>query len=240
MRIESGPATDRTRRQLLVLIFVLIGGVWFAYDGWIAWPRANRAEYVDLFDTKPPIDALKIYPAVTEKQTAGLAGAKTLAELEQALGGPPSRATPGEVEWFGVAGRIAVKVQDGRPTAQPEFKSARRTETDLLWQKAIGVGLVVLALGLLAKFMRLRGLRYTLDDAGLSVPGSGAIGWDAMKKLDIDRYVEKGYVDLRYSESGQEKSVRLDSYEIAAFDEIIDELCRRKGFENPLPVEKAG
>lgn len=87
--------------------------------------------------------------------------------------------------------------------------------------------------------MRVRGTRLVLDESGLTYQGKGPISWDAMRRLDTARFNEKGWVDLRYDESGTENSIRLDEYHIARFEEVIDEICTRKGFENPLPVHGA-
>jgi len=38
---------------------------------------------------------------------------------------------------------------------------------------------------------------------------------------------------------GREDTVRLDSYHIARFDEIIGAVCERKGFESPLRARQA-
>lgn len=214
--------------------------MWFAYDGWVGYPRQNRQEYENLFKPEPAPESLKIYPKVTKALEESLAGAKSLAEISQAVGGEPSRKTAVDCDWFGPTGRLTVKLSGDAPAGPPEFKEARKSDTELISQKGIALALVAGAVVTLARLAKIRSTRYVLDDNGLSAAGVGPIPWDAMQRLDTDSYVEKGWVDLRYVAGGQERSVRLDSYEIAAFDDIIDEICRRKAFENPLPVEKGG
>ena len=59
-----------------------------------------------------------------------------------------------------------------------------------------------------------------------------------MKALETSRFTKKGWVDLVYDDNGVEREMRLDEYHLAAFEEIIDAICVRKGFANPLPVRE--
>ncbi len=60
-----------------------------------------------------------------------------------------------------------------------------------------------------------------------------------MKALETEMFDKKGWVDLVYDENGAERDIRLDEYHLARFDEVIDAICERKGFRNPLPVDGA-
>src|SRR5256885_14597438 len=42
MPILSGPTRERRMRAWLGFILCLAAAGWFAYDGWISWPRANQ------------------------------------------------------------------------------------------------------------------------------------------------------------------------------------------------------
>jgi hypothetical protein len=32
--------------------------------------------------------------------------------------------------------------------------------------------------------------------------------------------------------------MRLDSFKIGAFDDVVDAICRQKGFANPIPIDE--
>lgn len=231
MRIESGPAPDKLRRAGIRTVILLAVGVWFAYDGWVGYPKQNRQEYSEQFAERPNPASLAIHPEITEEFTKQLDARNTLSDAEKRLG-PPAMKTDLDARWFGPAGTLIVPVRGGAAT----FKSAKHTATDMLVQRAIAIGLLLAFVVSAAAMLRLRSTRYALDDSGLTLPKVGSIGWDAMQKLNGDRVEEVGWVELHYADGGGGKSVRIDSFEIAAFGEIVDAICERKGFENPLPV----
>ncbi len=243
MKIESGTTSERRTRALITALALLGGGLWFAYDGWIGYPGQNLAEFVDgVKDSLAPDGGTpQPLPAVHEARAKELAAATSVDEIEQSLGGPPTVRTAFDLQWLGPSGKIVVEADSatGRIARPPAFHRFRRSETDILWQKAIGVALLA-AFGYAAwRLGKIVSARFVLDDAGLRIPAAGPVSWDAMQRLEADAYIEKGWVDLWYQVDGSPRSVRLDSYEIGAFEHIIDEICRRKGFENPLPVENA-
>lgn len=234
--IECGTTGERRTRITILVVALLASSLWFAYDGWIGWPAQNEREYREQLPPDARGADLRILPDVTEAKAKTLATARTLEEIETVLGGSPGAKTAFDVRWYGPGGSVVVELKDGRPSGPVTFRPARRTETSLLWQKIIAVGLFLGFLAALRRFIRVRGERYRLDDSGVTIRNTGPIHWESMQRLESDRYVEKGWVDLHYTENGSPKTIRLDSYEIADFDDFIDEICRRRGFENPLPV----
>ena len=162
MHIESGTTRERRTRVLIVFLACLAFCLWFAYDGWMAYPKDNR-------------------------------------EDEQAQ----------------------------RP--------ARHRPVDILLQKGLAVGFAVLSVIAAVHLVRVVRTRAVLDDQGLVYNRGPVIGWDHMTALDSDRYEAKGWVDLIYDSGGGQQRRRLDSYHLARFDDLIDEICHRKGFRNPLP-----
>ena len=52
--------------------------------------------------------------------------------------------------------------------------------------------------------------------------------------VSLRDYNRKGWVDLYYRAGSQEKRLRIDNQKIAKFDEIIELICRKCGFENPV------
>jgi hypothetical protein len=99
----------------------------------------------------------------------------------------------------------------------------------------ISIVLAVVAVAALIHVVRVRRTWLELDDTGLTYRGAGPIAWVQMKRLDTARFREKGWVDLYYDDKGTERRLRIDEYHIAAFDEVIDAICQKRGFENPLP-----
>ena len=213
------------------MVALLAVGVWFSYDGWVGYPRQNRQEYSEQFPSRPNPETIKVQADVTPELAAQLGANGAAAEAEKRLG-PPALKTELDSRWYGPAGTLIV------PASGPAaFKPAKRTATDLLVQRAIGVGLLLAFLVAAVQMLRLRSKRYLLDERGLTVPGTGTIAWAAMSKLDGEQVEEKGWVLLHYNGDGAPRTLRLDSFEIAEFGPMIDAICEHKGFENPLPVK---
>ena len=60
-----------------------------------------------------------------------------------------------------------------------------------------------------------------LDDSGLRYNGRH-VPWEAMTGLRTDDYTRKGWVYLEYTAGGVTRSLRLDSYHVEKFDEIVN------------------
>lgn len=249
MPIESGPTGERKVRSLLLFLMVLAFGLWFAYDGWVGYPAQNVAEHLDQLpkEHREAAKSARIYNAVIE---ANLAAAKQIfnqyskspeklrAELERLFGGPPSVETKEAFFYFGPTYRVTVPVDSRRNAEGLVGRAAQKSATDIQWQKGLAVGLILYSVYLLFFVLRVRKTWLVLSSEGLSYRGVGPIGWDAMSALDISNFARKGYVDLLYDDQGTQRKMRLDEYHLEKFDDVIDELCAKKGFENPLPVEE--
>jgi hypothetical protein len=79
--------------------------------------------------------------------------------------------------------------------------------------------------------------RVVLDDNGLSY-NRLHIPWEAMTGLRAKDYSRKYWVDLEYTAGDVTRSLRLDSFHIQQFNEVLAAICERKGF--PSPVEASG
>lgn len=222
MRIESGATRDRRLRVTLVTAGTLFMAGYFAYDGWIGYPKANLAQLTKL---RPPDATGEI--RIDDRVVAEL-NRKSESELRTQLGEPPMK-SPTDRRYFGVGGFLTL---GNEPGATAAWFPLQHSGSDLWGQKALAgvVGLVGLYL-----LFGLRGVfahRVVLDDAGLHPRPGVTIPWEAMTALDSSRYRDKGWVDLKHDEG--RRSVRLDSYHLAEFNALVRELCRRKGFECPL------
>jgi hypothetical protein len=97
-----------------------------------------------------------------------------------------------------------------------------------------GAGLI--ALVWLIKVWR---TRVIVDDDSLTY-GRRTIPWDAMIDLDSSVYHAKGWLTLIYQAGKTERRIKLDSYKIEAYDDVIDAICQTKGFANPIPIDEVG
>jgi hypothetical protein len=248
MPIESGPTGERKVRSLLLFLMVFAFSGWFAYDGWIGYPAENRKEHLEQLPTESRAGAenFRIYESVNETTTRDLIGkvkkhkdnlGAVRADLAKFYGGPPSFETADSIYYCGPSYRVIVAVEMGKDNERRILgRATEKSATSILWQKGLSVLLLAFALYLLALVVQVRRTRLVLDQAGLSYCGIGPIGWDSMRSMEISGFSRKGYVDLLYDDHGVERKLRLDEYHIEKFDDVIDELCARKGFENPLPV----
>lgn len=246
MRIESGPTGERRVRTLLLFVMVAGFSGWFGYDGWVGYPKRNFEENIAQVPLEKRDEAraqARVYPDVTtailrqaeEAVRGSFNQAARRAALENLLGGPPSWEGPDLWYYFGPDFRIAVSFKGGSPptvTGQPTEKKA----VDILLQKALAVGLGVVSVYVLGLLISVFTTWAVLDDDGLTYRCKGTVRWDEMKALASERFAAKGWVDLVYVRDGAERQLRLDEYHLAKFDDIIDVLCRQKGFTNPLPL----
>ena len=248
MPIESGPTGERKVRSTLLFLMVLIFGLWFAYDGWVGYPGENYRENLEQLpaDQRESVSKLRVYDTVNE---ASSLSANQLvskfrgqpdtvrSKLEALFGGPPSFESKDTIYFFGPAYRVVIPTDFNSTTDRKVMgRATEKSATDILFQKILAVGLLIFAAYLLFFVLRVRGTRLILNEAGLQYRGARPISWEAMRELDITNFSRKGRVDLVYDDNGSQRRLRLDEYHLEKFDEVIDELCARKGFENPLPT----
>jgi len=247
MQIESGPSGERKVRTSLLFLMVAVFAVWFAYDGWIGYPQKNREEHLDQLppEEREKANGVRIYASVTKETLPAARVAlkkRTVAgqreALEKLYDGPPSYENEDVWYYFGPTFGVAIPLEKGKP-AKLSAHRTKKSSTDIIGQKVLAVVLGILSLYLLRLLIRTFRTHLVLSEDGLTYQGDGPIGWDDMKRLDAARFSKKGWVDLIYQSQGDERRLRLDEYHLAKFDDVIDELCKRKGFENPLPVKSA-
>lgn len=256
MPIESGPTKERVVRTLLQFVLIAFFAAWFAYDGWIGYPKRNLRDHLDVTRaeaaeplTEEDIRPL-IYDTVSEDRVAAANEAMKAGSADQirealtkVFGAPPSFETDQAWFYFGATLRLIIPMADGLPTGKVMQRSTPESAASIATQKGLAVGLAVAAVGLGFFLARVARTRLVLDEAGLAYNQRPVIPWDAMRSLDTSRFNRKGQVDLIYDDGGAERRLRLDEYHLARFEEIVDELCARKGFANPLPepsVEETG
>lgn len=246
MLIESGPNAERKVRTTLLFLLVAVFAFWYGYDGWIGYPRKNVNEFLKTLpaEQRPRDGNVPVYPTVTEENIAKLEKVRIgltedpEAAIGEVLGGPPSLKTDDAWHYLGPGHRVRMAAGNGRPTGELKVERLPHTATDVRWQKNYAYGLSVLALAALVYVIRARRARARLDDAGLTLNAGPTISWDSMKRLDTERFRAKGWVDLYHGEP--EARTRIDEYHFAKFDEMINAICARRGFANPLTKESEG
>jgi hypothetical protein len=252
MRIESGPTVERRVRTAIPLLMTAVFAVWFAYDGWKGYPRKNFEENLLQLpaDERARAQNAPIYPNVSEKLVTPVLLEKTERELKKAVGllakrkvlegafgGPPSWESANAWYYFGPTYRVKVTLDEGGLPVALAGRATEKSDTDLFWQRVLGAALAVGALALLIVMVRVVRTHLVLDDFGLAFRGQRPIRWEDMKALRADEFSRKGWVDLVYADNGAERCLRLDEYHLARFSEVIDAICVKMGFANPLPVD---
>ena len=178
MRIEARAHRKRIRDHIVFIVLSLAMGGWFAYDGYVTYPKENRL--------------------VAEENEARLA-------------------------------------EDPTFVAEPEPYEGYQ----MAQQKVLAVACGGFALVFVLFLIRALRNRIVIDDEGLSVDGQAVIPYDAMTSLQTAQWREKGWVDLAYDQDGRSRTVRLDSFKIGSFDELVAAICERKAFETLPPRGEA-
>ena len=256
MRIESGPTGERKVRTLLLFLMVAVFAIWFGYDGMWGYPGKNRVELIETLPReqrdkaasaviyqKVNSDALQLItnavqgtPDAKSTELKVLAESGPIAEKKQALasvlGGPPSFETDDSFYYFGPA--LGLKFMSSGGELKLTRLGTQKTEMDIKAQKALAICLAFGAIYAGIFHIRVRKTHALLDDSGLTYNGRGPIHWVSMKELDTTRFADKGWIHLIWDDHGTQKRLKLDEYHLARFNEIIDAICEKKGFENPL------
>jgi hypothetical protein len=241
-RIETGTTGERWVRCLVFVGLCVVFGAWFAYDGWVSYPAKNLQWAVQELPPRPP-DAPKITtnPNVTGKNILPIlrkvADPKVTLTRSQVIGllGNPAYQNneTNELYFVGPAAVVQVRLAGDRVVDAKVKESHEHSEADINNQKRLSVILAVVAVIALVQFVRIISTRVVLDDEGYNFNGR-LVTWDAMTGLNSDRYHEKGWVDLEYKDGEETVTLRIDNYKVRAFKEIVNAICERKGFPNPL------
>lgn len=247
MRIESGTTTEHRVRLGLFLVMLIVFAGYFGYDGMWGYPAKNLDWARQNIPNLPPEQKayIRTNPRVMvatlveiEKAVKSPAGI-TEAKVRELLGEPSAvadHAGSGSVKdhWYvGPAACARVQVADGNVRDLSCLENVNKTESDIKMQKGLGVLLGIIAVGVAIYYIHIMTMKTVLDDAGLAAKRR-RVSWDEMTGLDTSDYDRKGWLDVVYRKGGEEGAVRLDSYHIASFDEIVGTICERKDFANPI------
>jgi len=239
--LESGPAkTDRLYWLIVGIVFLGFAG-YFVYDGAVGYRKKNIQEANRRLAvwTDVPVQ-LGEKPTEEDFKRAREARVTTRQQLHEFLGEPlPPKKGPAppaeDVERFAsVYGLATVPVDrfgrvgsEQRWAWQKWYKSKEEIEHQFYW----AIIPAVASLYFFYRCHRAWRLRAVIDDEGMTY-GNERIAFADM--VSLRDYNRKGWVDLYYRAGGQEKRLRIDNQKIAKFDEIIELICRKCGFENPV------
>lgn len=250
MRIETGTTNERLARCGIMTLALGVFAVWFTIDGWYAYPRkaleASQA-FLKLKQAPEPHPKLAYnYPKEVEaKFKKGMNKADVLTELGKPLliESPDPNSKVEHWHYIGQYGRLDLGV---RRTTDPnagtvvtvnwEETPADYRHESVRQQKIFAVVCSVLVLAGLIWSIKIWRTRVVVDETGLT-HNRLVVPWDAMTALDSKDYHAKGWLALVYASGGSERSLRLDSFKVDAFDDVVDAICQRKGFVNPIPID---
>ncbi len=233
MTIESGTTSDRRNRIIMSLGLLLLFGGWFAYDGFVSYPAKNMKWARQFLNSVPGMADradLRTNPQARLDALRQVKQDMPLDDVKRLLGEPTFEngtdycyIGPASFGWYAVRDGKVAEIKRVEENSEP-------SEGDVRNNRYISAVLALVALGVFLHLIRVLRSRIVLDDAGLRIRGQ-TIGWGDMQGLDAREYARKGWIDLQCAGS---QSVRLDGYEIDRFDEIVGEICNRKGFASPL------
>jgi len=242
MVLESGPAKAERNWQLLRTVLFLGFAAWFVYDGAVRWPAQNRREAEQQLAAPEPFGGRLQYadlgepPTKQEYQRVVDAKPTKVEQVHELLGKPQYVRTEGAgraVEFFvGQYGYVAVPVDNGRVNAASiVFKPWKRDKSVVRQQYYWAIVPLIPGLYFLWRTYKAATLRVTIDDEGMVYDGQRIAFADMVSLRD---YSPKGWIDLYYRVGEREKRLRLDNEKVLRFDEIVDALCKAKGFRNEV------
>lgn len=253
--IRSGTTTERLVRTAILTLLMVGYSAWSFVDGYHTYPRKNVVQLMQNLspvpETPPAINRQVTQAAV--ESLADKSEAEVLAVLGQPAAVSPIKDEVGRSlgqlnHYFGPGGMAQVRIRDGMVTKNGLlWQSGSKNESDLFFQFAIGGVIGVLGSIMILQFLRVLTTRIELSDQGLKVKGQGGwrfggsplIPFEAMTGLGDpqNRFADRrgDFVELEYTlPDGSSGQVRLNNYVHAAFSDVVTEICRRKGFDNPL------
>lgn len=243
-RVESGPAKFERYYFLLIALALLGWGGWAVYDGstgWLAVNRAKaRAKLISLVPEERKAEvrsAASFGPRPDEKlfEQVRSANDRSIEAVREKFGAPfyTRSASDGLTDYFvSDYGMVSVPyssigLDPRRMTWEAWYKSADEIFEQYYWAAAVGL----VALYPLTRFYQAATLRVVLDERTLTY-GKLTIGLPEITA--VRDYNRKGWVDVYYRAAGAEQKLRLDNQKVAKFRELVELLCKLKGFPNPL------
>jgi len=223
-----GTTTERLVRAALFMMLADVFALMFFWDGYIGYQMENAAQVAELLGLSKS-EAPAVNPRVTRDRGTKLAEVgtrvSTSTAMEDAFGA--ASLEHGDTTYYvGPGGWLSVTQRGGTTTV--EWTNAKHTESYQQWQRYIGYALALVSLYATYGFMKTAALRITLSDEGLRVFGRPPIGWDVLTGIDRS---SAGAITVDVANA---TPIEIDDYAYKNVDQIVEAICRRKGFPNPL------
>jgi len=242
--IVTKSTRERMIRNGLVMVMLLGFSAYSFYDGYIGYPQDNLVNMRGEIPADVQEQA-QINPTVVQGSLPPVRKGETLREAEEKLGPPTWKGEALEefnkAVWFGPGGMLILRYDNfGTITSRMLWKPAKHTETDLMFQKWMGVVVGLIGLWVLVRVLAMVLTSTKLSDEGLTTPRGRLIRYEEMTEWNPADYRDKGRIELGYTQGGRSGVFVLDDYKLRAFRPIVEEICARKGFANPLAESDAG
>lgn len=235
--IISGPSRQRVIRTTVVTLMVCGFAAAFIRDGHGGYARKNLHDLLASLG-EPADRAIRVDPTLTTVE--GVARAKRIAEFTSADAsqlrstlGEPALARGDEWYYVGPAGWLKVGLRQGAP-AHAEWVAAKKSETDIQWQRWIGYALAAFAAVLLFHTVRVLTRRVRLDDSGLQIPGYQPVPLSALTVVRADDFQRTGRARIEMQVGGQTSIAVLDDYAVNDLGAIVAAICRERGWPDPI------
>lgn len=126
--------------------------------------------------------------------------------------------------WFFYDGWVNPKYQEGGEKYEEQKQ-----------QQVIAVALGVVSLGVLVyMFASVMPMKVQATDEGLIWKSNAAVPWDAFNGADLTR-LDKGIMELTYSQNNTSGQVKLDEYQLTNFADLVEFVGQKR--PDLVPVE---
>ncbi len=238
--IVSGSSTERVVRSVIIMLVVCGFCMAFFWDGYIGYPRENAKGLLKSLGMKTD-RPIAINEELTESLGREVVGTVSkgdrYAVVAQKLGEPTFER--GDDAYFvGPSGYLAVRRQGASSVSSARIDDivwvdGTHSHVDLMVQLWLGYALGVFGLFTIFQLIRTTTNRVTLCDTGLTIRSRPAIAFESMREFKGTR---GNVAVLLYSVGGQDRTVRLDPYDIKEAKAIVEAISAKLGCPNPLSV----
>ena len=198
MAIVATASTTVRNKNLIFTLMCIAFTVWFGYDGLRRYPAAND----------------RVVAIMAANARAGVGADKEqLAKLEG---------------WPGWAQATSAERADVDAIVKATNAEGWHSAFDIRLQIYLTIGLAVVSLAAIARFLHGQRRRAIADENGLSPEPGLIIPWSDITKIDNTRWNKMGIVDLEYSGAdGKIHRTLLDSYSLDDLPPLLNELATR-------------
>jgi hypothetical protein len=241
MKVESGPAKADSLWQIGRATLFLAFAAWFLWDGLIRYPDQNREKAHEGLADKTTFEGAVSYDQlgedltqpVFEQSAQKLTRGMPRKEVHDILGQPVHTRTVGSTmtDFYASEYGYATVLFENRRLDSANWRAWDHTKADIEGQFYFAIIPIVIGLFFLYRFARAVSLRVVVDDTGMAYAGR-RIPFDAM--VSLRNYSPRGWIDLYYERGPKQARLRLDNEKIARFDEVVEAICRAKGWRNEV------